>query len=60
MTSTFNLCKKLIETYKTKGQTEKMEELAEKIDIYFAAGRLTDEEYNTLQEMMKDEAGNNA
>ena len=56
MAATFNLCKKLIETYKAKGQTDKLAELADKIDTYYAADRLTDEEYNALQEMMKDES----
>ena len=54
MAATFNLCKKLIETYKAKGQTDKLAELADKIDVYYAAERLTDDEYNTLQEMMRD------
>lgn len=55
MAATFNLCKKLIETYKAKGQTDKLAELAEKIDVYFAAERLTEEEYNALQQMMRDD-----
>lgn len=52
--STFNLCKRLIEQYKSKGQTEKLAELADKIDLYFAAGRLTEEEYAELQRMLNE------
>ena len=55
---TYNLCVKLIQQYKAKGQTEKLADLANKIDVYYAAGRLTDEQYETLQEMLNDESEN--
>ena len=41
----YRTLKRLIE----KGQTEGLEE---KIDIFFAAGKLTEEEYNILIEML--------
>ena len=41
----FRTLKKLIEAGRTDG-------LEEKIDIFFAAGKITEEEYNTLIEML--------
>ena len=46
MTATYNLCKKLIEIGKA-------EIVNANIDLYLANGRLTDEEYTTLMEMLK-------
>ena len=45
MVATFNLCKKLIEIGKP-------EVVNTNIDLYLANGRLTDEEYTTLMEML--------
>ncbi len=42
---TYKLCLKLIDAGKTTG-------LADKIDIYFAANRLTEEEYTILMEKL--------
>lgn len=42
---TYKLCLKLINAGKTDG-------LADKIDVYFAAGRLTEEEYAELMSML--------
>ena len=52
---TYNLCVKLIKQYKAKGQTEKLAAFADKIDVYYAAGRLTDEEYSDLQRMLVED-----
>ena len=41
---------KVIEAMIKNGRTEGLEE---KIDIFYAAGKLTDEEYNTLIEELK-------
>ena len=46
----FRTLKALIEAGRTEG-------LEEKIDIFFAAGKLTEEEYNTLIEMLKQNSG---
>ena len=43
---TYNLCKKLIEA----GRMD-----ANKLDVYYAAGRLTDEEYTELIGMLSAE-----
>lgn len=45
----FRTLKRMIEKNQTDG-------LADKIDIFFAAGKLTEGEYNTLTEMLKQEA----
>ena len=45
----FRTLKRMIEKNQTDG-------LADKIDIFFAAGKLTESEYNTLPEMLKQEA----
>ena len=45
----FRTLKRMIEKNQTYG-------LADKIDIFFAAGKLTESEYNTLTEMLKQEA----
>lgn len=49
---TYKLCRKLIELGRTAG-------LADKMDVYFAAGRLTEEEYTELMGLLepKKEAG---
>ena len=46
----YSLCKKLIAQYKAKGQTEKLEEMKDKLDVYFAANRLTEEQYRELMD----------
>ena len=48
MSALAKIIKKLIEKGRTDG-------LRERIDVLFAAGRLTEEEYNTLVEMLPDE-----
>lgn len=45
MSTLFKVLKRMIE----KGQTEGIEE---KIDVFYAAGKLTDEEYNMLIDML--------
>lgn len=45
MSTLFKVLKRMIE----KGQTEGIEE---KIDVFYAAGKLTDEEYNELMAML--------
>ena len=42
---TYKLCKKLIELGRTEG-------LADKIDVYYAAGRLTTEQYRELMGLL--------
>jgi len=42
---TYKLCKKLIELGRTEG-------LADKIDVYYAAGRLTTEQYQELMRLL--------
>ena len=44
----YNLCEKLIAQYKAKGQTDKLEAMKDKLDVYFAANRLTQEQYEEL------------
>lgn len=44
----YNLCKKLIAQYKAKGQTDKLEDMKDKLDVYYAANRLTTAQYNEL------------
>lgn len=45
MSTLFKVLKRMIE----KGQTDGIEE---KIDVFYAAGKLTDEEYNMLIDML--------
>ena len=45
---TYKLCKRLIELGRTEG-------LADKLDVYFAADRLTYEEYDELMGMLHKE-----
>lgn len=52
MAATFNLCKKLIQKYKQAHDAEGLADIAEKIDVYYAANRLTEQEYNQLQAML--------
>lgn len=44
----YRVLKRLIELGKTEG-------LEERIDVFFAAGKLTEEEYNELIELLKNE-----
>ena len=44
-TTTYNLCMKLIKIGKTDG-------LMEKVDVYYAANRLTEEEYKDLASVL--------
>lgn len=45
MSAVYNLCKKLIDLGKTDG-------LQQKIDVYYANNRLSDEEYSELCELL--------
>ena len=45
----FRTLKRMIEKNQTDG-------IADKIDIFFATGKLTESEWNTLTEMLKQEA----
>lgn len=45
---TYNLCLALIAKYKKAKATAKLEDLKEKIDVYYAADRLTEEQYRDL------------
>ena len=44
----YRMLKRLIELGKTEG-------LEERIDVFFAAGKITDEQYNELIELLKNE-----
>lgn len=44
-TTTYNLCMKLIKIEKTDG-------LMEKVDVYYAANRLTEDEYKDLASIL--------
>lgn len=46
----YNTCKRMIERGSTDG-------LAEKIDIFYAVGKLTDEQYAELTEMLTEKTG---
>jgi hypothetical protein len=50
---TYKLSKRLITQYKVNGQTEKLEAYKDKLDVFFAAGRLTEAEYKELLELMQ-------
>ena len=49
-TTTYNLCMKLIKIGKTDG-------LMEKVDVYYAANRLTEEEYKDLASVLNPSEG---
>lgn len=51
MTTTYNLCVTLINLYKKTGQTAKLEAFKHTVDVYYAANRLTEAEYNNLVAM---------
>lgn len=44
----YNLCVTLINKYKSAKSEDKLRDLAEKIDVYYMAGRLTTDQYNEL------------
>lgn len=44
----YNLCLTLIAKYKKAKDTAKLADLADKIDVYYAANRLTEEQYRDL------------
>ncbi len=46
----YRTLKRLIERGRTEG-------LEEKIDVFYAAGKLTEEQYNELIEMLKEKSG---
>ena len=45
------ICKRLIERGQTAG-------LADKLDVFYAIGRITDAEYKELIELLEDKTGN--
>ena len=47
----YRMLKRLIELGKTEG-------LEERIDVFFAAGKITEEQYNDLIELLKNETLN--
>ena len=49
----YRTCKRMIERSTTKG-------LEIKMDIFYAAGKLTDEEYQELTELLKEKESENA
>ncbi|MBR6695961.1 MAG: hypothetical protein IKL70_06065 [Oscillospiraceae bacterium] len=51
MSSTYKLCKKVIEKGKQKG-TLNIEEMTEKLDVFLLNDRISDEEYNELMALM--------
>jgi len=48
----YNLCVTLINKYKKAKAEDKLADLANKIDVYYAADRLTTEQYNNLIAMI--------
>lgn len=53
MSSTYKLCKRIIEKDKKNG-TLNVEEMSEKLDVFLLNNRITEEEYNELMAMMSD------
>lgn len=51
MSSTYKLCKKVIEKEKVNG-TLNVDEMTEKLDVFLLNDRITDEEYNELVALM--------
>nr|DAQ60338.1 MAG TPA: Short C-terminal domain [Caudoviricetes sp.]DAV00107.1 MAG TPA: Short C-terminal domain [Caudoviricetes sp.]DAW28327.1 MAG TPA: Short C-terminal domain [Caudoviricetes sp.] len=47
----YRICKRLIERGQTAG-------LADKLDVFYAIGRITDAEYKELIELLEDKTGN--
>ena len=47
----YRICKRLIEHGQTTG-------LADKLDVFYAIGRITDAEYKELIELLEDKTGN--
>lgn len=47
----YRICKRLIERGQTAG-------LAEKLDVFYAIGRITEAEYKELIELLEDKTGN--
>jgi hypothetical protein len=47
----YRTCKRLIERGQTTG-------LADKLDVFYAIGRITDAEYKELIELLEDKTGN--
>lgn len=47
----YRICKRLIERGQTAG-------LAEKIDVFYALGRITEAEYKELVKLLEDKTGN--
>lgn len=50
MSSLAKVIMSLINNYKKTGNTAGLEKLSTRIDVLFAAGSLTEEEYSTLKE----------
>jgi hypothetical protein len=47
----YRICKRLIERGQTAG-------LADKLDVFYAIGRITEAEYKELIELLEDKTGN--
>nr|DAI60050.1 MAG TPA: Short C-terminal domain [Caudoviricetes sp.] len=47
----YRICKRLIKRGQTAG-------LADKLDVFYAIGRITDAEYKELIELLEDKTGN--
>lgn len=47
----YRICKRLIELGQTTG-------LADKLDVFYAIGRITEAEYKELIELLEDKTGN--
>lgn len=47
----YRICKRLIERGQTAG-------LADKLNVFYAIGRITDAEYKELIELLEDKTGN--
>ena len=56
MTSVFNLCVQVIEKDKRHGGVT--QSTRDKIDKFYAVGKLTETEYDRLVELMGEEEGN--
>ena len=51
MASVYRICATLIKKEKAKAEPD-FSSIIDKMDIYFGAGRLTDEEYQSLMDMI--------
>lgn len=49
---TYDLCIKIIGIYKKKMLVDKLEEFKNKIDVYYAANRITEDQYRHLSNLI--------